>query len=286
MKNPKSIKSALILLFVFVSSLTCLAQTNPLIKRTTYKSETVEFGMGGSISISGAPEGSITVEGWNKNEIEISAEIEMRAATEADLARLAEVNGFIIDPGVTHVRITTVGAHDKDYLKKAGKKLPKNLIGTPFKIDYTIKVPRYCALNVTGGKGDFSLREVDGEIIVNFLDSNAKVALVGGSLTATFGSGTVELAIASRGWRGRFADVQLASGTMNVLLPPSFNAEVEASILRDGKIENTFAELKPKVKNVKFTEKSVVARAGSGGVPLKFTVGDGELKIGEFKNTQ
>ena len=283
MKNPKSTVPALLAAIVFLlCSGDGLAQTAPLIKRTTYKSETIEFNVGGSVSVSGAPQGSIAVEGWNRNEIEVSAEIEVQAATEADLARLAEVNGFIFDPQLNHLRITTVGTHDKDYMKKTAKKFPKNLLGMPFRVDYKIKVPRYCDLDITGGDGDFSLRDVDGNVRVNFLKSNASFALVGGSLAATIGEGTVAVSIPTRSWRGRFADVQLASGTMSVQLPLSFSAEVDASILRTGQIENTFAELKPRTRSTKFTEKSLVGRAGSGGVPLKFTVGDGALKIAAF----
>jgi hypothetical protein len=69
-----------------------------------------------------------------------------------------------------------------------------------------------------------------------------------------------------------------------VQLPLNFNAEVEAAVLRSGQIENSFGELKPKARSVKFTEKSISAKAGSGGVPLKFTVGDGTMKISEVKN--
>jgi hypothetical protein len=54
-------------------------------------------------------------------------------------------------------------------------------------------------------------------------------------------------------------------------------------VLRSGQIENSFAELKPRSRNAQFTEKSVSGKAGVGGVPLKFTVGDGTLKISEVK---
>jgi hypothetical protein len=38
--------------------------------------------------------------------------------------------------------------------------------------------------------------------------------------------------------------------------------------------------LKPRVRP-KFTEKSMAAKAGNGGAPLSFTVGDGTLKLTE-----
>ena len=280
MKNHKLFQTLLIIL---AFSFACFAQTGNLLKKTTYKTETVESGAGATLSVSGAPNGAIAIEGWNKNEVEISAEIEVQGATEADLAQLAAVNGFFIDQSFNHTRVISVGTFDKDFMKRTAKKFPKNLLGMPFKIDYKIKVPRYTDLNITGGSGDFSLSGVDGEISVNYLNSNAKINLVGGSLQATFGGGTVDLTIPTRNWRGRFADVQLASGTMSVQLPLNFNAEIEANILRSGKVENSFGELKPKVRNIAFTDKSISAKAGNGGVPLKFTVGDGTLNISGVK---
>jgi hypothetical protein len=283
MKNQKTIQTIFIIFAVFAFSLTCFAQTGQLLKRTTYKTDSVEFGAGGTVAITGAPNGSISIEGWNKPEIEVSAEIEIQAPTETDLALLSAVDTFAFDRGFNTTRIITVGTFDKDYMKRVAKKFPKNLLGMPFKIDYKIKVPAYCDLNIDGGSGDFSLTGVDGEIFVKFLNSNAKINLVGGSVQATFGTGTVDVTIPTRSWRGRFADIQVASGTMNVQLPLSFNAEIEAAILRSGQIENSFSELKPKTRDVKFTEKSISAKAGNGGVALKFTVGDGTLKISALK---
>ncbi len=284
MKNQKTIKIILFVFAFFAFSLVCFAQQPvQLLKKTTYKTETIDFGVGGSISVTGAPKGSISIEGWNKPEIEISAEVEVQGASEADLALLAAINTFVIDQGFNHTRIVSVGTFDKDYMKRTAKKFPKTLFGMPFKIDFKIKVPRFCDLNITGGDGDFSLSGVDGEIFVKYLNSNAKINLIGGSLQATFGGGTVDVTIPTRSWRGRFADIQLATGTMSVQLPLSFNAEVEAAVLRTGQIENSFAELKPKARNAQFTEKSISAKSGTGGVPLKFTVGDGTLKISEIK---
>lgn len=255
------------------------AQTKPLIKRTTYKTEKIDFGAGGTFTLVGAPAGSITVEGWQQNQIEISAEIEVQAETEEDLAELARIDGFLIDNDSGHVRIISVGTHDKDYLKKTAKKFPKRLLGLPFKIDYHIKVPAYCDLEINGGRGDFNLSNVEGGMQINFLESNAKINLTGGDLNATFGKGSVEIHIPTRSWRGRGVDIQLASGDLNIYLQPNFSADVDASILRTGKIDNAIDSLKPRKSGVKFTEKSIAARNGAGGANFNFTVGDGTIKM-------
>lgn len=245
-----------------------------------YKTEAVEFGVGGTVTIVGAPNGSVSVEGWSKNEVEVSAEIEMYGATEEDLAQLAAVNGFVINDDFGHVRIVSVGTHDKDYMKRVARKFPKQLLNNPFRIDYKIKVPRFCDLDINSGTGELNLSNVEGAIQIKAFAGNAKLDLIGGLINATFGKGDVDVKINSRSWRGRQAVFQLASGTLNVQFPINMNAEIDASVLRNGKIENSLP-LKPRNRS-KFSETSMLARAGNGGALLSFTVGDGTLKLSNW----
>lgn len=277
-------KSRLFLLLLFISFLSGLvcAQAQPTLKRTTYKTDKLDFGSGGTLEITGAPVGSISIEGGSTNEVEISATIEVEAQNEADLEKISSVTGFVLDESLGRTGITSTGINDKKVLKQLGKKASKTLAGMPYRIDYVIKVPRYCDLIIDGGRGALTVSGVEGVIRANFLESDAKIALVGGSLTTTIAKGTIDLSIPTRSWRGRFADVQLAAGTMNVKLPAGLNAEVDGTILRTGKIENTFTELKPRVRKGEFTDKLVTAKSGAGGISLKFTVGDGTLLFSRY----
>jgi hypothetical protein len=73
---------------------------------------------------------------------------------------------------------------------------------------------------------------------------------------------------------------------MDIKLPAGLNAEVDGTILRTGKIENTFADLKPRARKGEFTEKLIAAKSGAGGIALKFTVGDGTLRLSRFGGTE
>lgn len=278
----KSLLNLLFISFLFVVfTNSAFAQTPQLIKRTTYKTENVELGAGGTVTVVGAPSGSVTIEGWNKNEVEVSAEIEMQAATENDLAMLAAVNSFAVDEQFGHIRIISLGTHDKDYMKRVAKKFPKNLLNSPFKIDFKIKVPRYCDLDINSGKGDLKLSNVEGAMQIKAFEGNASLDLIGGTIVATFGSGNIDVKINQRSWRGRQAVFQVATGTLNVQFPQNMNAEVDATVLRNGKIENSLTALKPRDRS-KFSEKTMLAKAGNGGALLSFTVGDGTLKMSNW----
>lgn len=256
------------------------AQAAPQLKRTTFKTETFEAGPASTVSLIGSPQGSVRIEGWNKNEIEISADIQVFASSEEDLARLASVTGFMIDEGLTKISVVTVGPHDKKYVKKIDKDFPKRLRNSQFRIDYVLKVPRYTDLIIDGGIGDFSLQGVEGSMSIEFLETNAKMVLTGGSIRATFGKGDVSVLVEKRSWRGRFAEIQVAAGNLDVKLPSDMNANLLAKVLRTGKIENEFTNVKPK-RLTKFTDTFMDGIVGNGGASLGFTVGDGMLLIRE-----
>jgi hypothetical protein len=252
----------------------------PKMKRTETKTESMPMGAGGTVTIVGAPSGSIKVESWSKMAVEVTAEIEIQANTEEELAWLAKANGFKWEENLNSLSVLTVGTHDRQYMKKAFKKsFPKNLLDMPWRIDYRVKVPKYCDLEINMGKGDFDLSGVDGYIFVKALETrNANLDLVGGEVSATFANGNVNVKLNSRSWRGREVKVQVATGNLNVQIPAMYNADVNADILRTGQIENSYAAFQPR-ERTKFTEKSMQARTGNGGAVISFTVGDGTIKI-------
>lgn len=253
----------------------------PMIKSVTTKAEAVPFGVGGTVTIQGAPEGSISIQGWNKSELQVTAEIELQAESEADLAQLAKVNGFTFDESFGHIRILTVGTHDKEYMKLKAKKFPKKLLGLPWKVNYTIQVPAISDLNITAGKGDLKLSGVEGAMQIKAAETNAELSLSGGAINAVFGAGQVNVKLAAKSWRGRHLQVQLATGNLNLEMPASMNADISASVLKTGQIQSSYAALKP-LDRKKFNDKIIVARAGGGGAPLGFTVGDGEIRISQL----
>jgi hypothetical protein len=250
----------------------------PALTRTTIRHEIRRLGYGGTLSITGAPVGSITIESWPRNEVDITATIELHADTEDDLTKLAAIDGFVLDSIANHLRIITTGTHDKVFMKRTNKDFPKALLGMPFKIDYNLKVPPALDLEIDAGQGDFTLTGVEGAINFRGGHSDAKMNLTGGVVRAVIASGTVDVNIDTRSWRGAGADIQLASGTLNVSLPAGFNADIDATVLRSGKLENEFGEIAPR-DETQSSERALRGRAGFGGASLFFTVADGTLRL-------
>ena len=249
-----------------------------LLTRTTTRRETRRFSYGGTVTLIGAPRGSVTVEGWPRNEVELTANIELKAPTEADLDQLATVNGFVFDEDLNHLSVLTTGTHDRTYMKRSAKNFPRKLLNLPWKIDYRLRVPANTDLEINAGHGSVTLSGVEGALRVSATESETALTLTGGVVTTTVTAGAVTLTILSRSWRGSGADIRIASGTINVELPAGFSGDIDAEVLRTGKIVNTYEGLESREKPG-LTERTVRARAGAGGAFFKFTVGDGTVNI-------
>jgi hypothetical protein len=249
-----------------------------LLKRTTTRRETRRFAFGGTVTVVGAPRGAVTVEGWSRNEVELVADIELNAPTEADLDQLANVNGFVFDEDLNHLSVLTTGTHDRSYMKKTAKNFPKKLLNLPWKIDYKLRVPVNTDLEINAGYGPVKVTGVEGALRITATESETTLTLTGGLVSTTVTAGVVTLTVPTRSWRGAGAEIRVATGTVNVDLPPGFNGDIDAEILRNGKIVNTHEGLTSREKPG-ITERTVRARAGVGGAFFKFTVGDGTVNI-------
>ena len=257
---------------------TAAALPTNLLKRTATRRETRRFAFGGTVTVIGAPRGAVTIEGWPRNEVELVANIELNGATEGDLDQLATVNGFVFDEDLNHLSVLTTGTHDRSYMKKSAKNFPKKLLNLPWKIDYKLRVPTNTDLEINAGYGAVKVAAVEGALRISATESETVLTLTGGLVSTTVTAGVVTLTIPARSWRGGGADIRLATGTVNVDLPPGFNGDIDAEILRTGKIVNTHEGLTAREKPG-LTERTMRARAGAGGAFFKFTVGDGTVNI-------
>jgi hypothetical protein len=158
------------------------------------------------------------------------------------------------------------------------KKFPKTLLGLPWKVDYRIRMPVATDLNISAGSGPISIKGIEGNIQLSAAESETYLKLSGGTLNATIAIGKVTLSVPVKSWRRGRVDIRVAAGEVNVELPPGFAADLDADILRSGQIVNAYEGLEVREKPG-ITPRIVKARAGAGGTPFRFTVGDGTINI-------
>jgi hypothetical protein len=252
----------------------------PLLTRSMVRQETIRLPFGGSVTFTGAPVGSVVIEGWQRSELSLEATLEWQAPTAAGLDLVSSVNNFVVDEDLNHIRIMTTGTHDPVLMKRVAKGFPKELIGMPWKIDFKIKVPAMTGLVVDAGIGPIKLSGVEGKLQLNALSSEADLTLTGGLVSVLIQNGKMNLKIPSRNWRGLSAEFKMAAGALNVELAPGFSGEINADVLRTGEVKGNYPDLQPRDRNG-ITPKSIRVRAGNGGATLNFLIGDGAIQINQ-----
>jgi len=270
----KLVRSAFVGVVVCLLAAVCSAQT---LKRTTTKTDSIPLGAGSTVSITGSPVGSIKVNVIPGTNVEISADIEVQAANETDLAAAAVLTTFVTQESLGSLVIVSVGRDSRRKFTSDEKKLIKRLAGMPYRIDYTIGVPRYTNVEITSGEGDVTFDADEGNHRINAIGGKINVTIKGGSLAATVAKGELHIQVPPSGRRGLNIDASVASGNLSITVPENLSADVDASVLRTGKIYNEIPNLKPRDRKLPFTEKIVQGRAGVGGPAIKLTVGDGGL---------
>ena len=268
--------------FAFAGVVVCvlgLICSGQVLKRTTTKTDTIPLGAGSTVSIVGAPNGSIKVSVVSGNAVQITADIEVQAANETDLAGAAVLTTYVTQESLGKVAIVSVGADTRRKFTNEEKKLIKRLSGMPYRIDYTISVPRYTNVEIDGGVGDITLDGDEGDHRINAVSSNVTVKIRGGSLAATIAKGELDINVPPSGRRGLNVDASVVDGKLSITIPQNLNADVDASVLRTGRVDNGIASLKPRERKMPFTDKVVQARAGVGGPEIKLTVGDGSILL-------
>ena len=169
-------------------------------------------------------------------------------------------------------------------MRRVAKNFPRKLLGLPWKIDYRISVPMATDLEINAGRGPIKLSGVEGAITLTATESETQMTLTSGTVIATVAAGRISVKIPTRSWRGSGADLRIAAGDLNVELPAGFNGDIDADVLRIGRISDTFSLESREKPGV--TDRVVRARSGAGGAFFKFTVGDGTIRIGKLTSDQ
>jgi hypothetical protein len=217
--------------------------------------KTVPLNANGSISVDNI-NGGVEIAGWNRNEVQIDA-VKTASSQEKLNDMKIEVNG-----SGSSVEIET--------------KYPQHTVNNnPGGVQYTLHVPagaRIDKINLVNGSfkvqgltGEVNASLVNGKIQASDLTGTADLATVNGSIDASYTS------------LNNVREVKLKSvnGSINLVLPQSPNAEIDASTMNGG-ITTDF----PLQVKGHWVGKNMSGTLGSGGVHIELNNVNGSIHVG------
>jgi DUF4097 and DUF4098 domain-containing protein YvlB len=218
--------------------------------------QTFPLQAGGYLSLENI-KGDVTIEGWKKNEVSISA---VKKGNRKDLDRMKIVVDVDKYEGKDWIHVGT--AHDIFSLNSGS-------------VDYTIKAPSNAILEdielvngnlkVTGVTGYLSLGTVNGSITASGMAGNAWIETVNGNLDLSFDKMS----------KGQTVDLESVNGTILLRIPAKANAQVDAETL-NGNISSEFGLT---VEKGEWIGRSMEGLIGSGGARITLETVNGNIEV-------
>jgi DUF4097 and DUF4098 domain-containing protein YvlB len=232
-----------------------------------------------SFTVSGTPhvnlqtfDGSITVRGWDKQEVQLM--VSKRAASEQ------QMRGIQLNMEQHSSDISIVASFDKNFASRA-----PGISYTNALVNLDVYVPRSSMVRLSSGDGHLELEGVNGNLDLNTGDGRIEVRDARGSLAAKTGDGRIDVenfngSVEARTGDGRiildgrFAQLaaRTGGGTIMLTVPTDFNATIETdaeSIQNEGGL--TLTEESSSTRRLKRW------KVGRGGNVLTLRTGDGRI---------
>ncbi len=211
---------------------------------------------GGSVSVENV-QGEISVEGWDRAEVEITA---AKIGKDPD-DHLEDVR-VVTEMGIESLAFRTVYPPHMD---------------KPVRVDYRLRVPRQVQLaTLRTLEGNIAVHSVEGSVDARTLSGNIVEMSVTGRVTARTLTGSILVSLKALPAGTRPLLMDTVNGNIDLLLPPRPNADLELSTL-DGSIQGNYAFQASTVPG----DRTRRTRLGLGGVTVALRTVRGTIRVAE-----
>ena len=164
----------------------------------------------GGWRIDGGENGSVSVEGWEKNEIHVCAQVVAWARDKKAAETL-----------VRRIEIETDGG----VLRAEG---PSQTKSARWAVSYRIFAPRAMDLSVKAMNGGIGVEGIRGTLDLRTVNGPVRIRNAAGDVHARTTNGPLDVELSGSRWSGRGLDAETTNGPMRLSVPERYSAELEA----------------------------------------------------------
>lgn len=159
--------------------------------------------------VDGAQNGSVTIVGWDRNDVLVRAMIQANADTRREAEALAK--DIKIEMGTDRIRADR----------------PRNTRYENWSVSYEVWVPRKINLDAEAENGGVSVEGVEGRMSLHTINGSMRLRDVAGDVRAETTNGSASATLSGTAWRGTGLDLETTNGSVTLELPRNFNADLE-----------------------------------------------------------
>lgn len=209
----------------------------------------------GQLDIDASPNGGISVQGWDRNEVLVQARVQAHDDSEAEARQLASEVRVISEPG-------SVRSDGPDTRGRRG-----------WSVSYVVHVPRRTGLDLESTNGGLRVRDVAGELELSTTNGGISLAGVAGDVRGETTNGSLDVQLAGDRWSGEGLSLETTNGAVTLTMPRDYGARLEARTTNGGLQTDIPVTLQGRIG------RSISAEIGGGGPPIRVRTTNGGIRL-------
>lgn len=206
------------------------------------------------IAVNARPNGGITVEGWDRNEIQLRAKVQGYADTESDARDI-----------VSRISLDTGGTISADG--------PRTGRDEGWSVSYRLMVPRRSNLDLESVNGGIAIEEVTGRIDFRTTNGGVHLTRVEGDVRGRTTNGGLDIELGGDAWDGEGLDVRTTNGGVKLQIPDGYSARLESGTV-NGPLRIDFP-----ITVQGRIDRKIEATLGDGGKTIRVMTTNGGVTI-------
>ena len=207
------------------------------------------------VLVDGRDNGSVTIYGWDRNDVLVRALISASADTRTEAQAVAK-----------DIRIDTQGHR----IRADG---PRNSRYEYWSVSYEVWVPRKTNLDAEAHNGGVSVEGVEGRMRLNTVNGGVHVRDVAGDVRAETTNGGATAYLTGSTWRGIGLELQTTNGGVTLDIPRNYNADLETGTVNGG------MNIDFPVTVQGFIGRRITSKLGNGGPRVRAYTTNGGVRI-------
>jgi hypothetical protein len=170
----------------------------------------------GSLDIDGGMNGGVSVEGWERSDVEVRARVWANART---IERAEEIANAV-EVRMVRGRLSADG--------------PETGRREGWGVSWEVRAPRATDLDIETHNGGVAVADVSGRIRFRALNGGVHLTEVGGDVSGRTTNGGLHIELAGTRWSGEGLDVETTNGGITLRVPEDFSARLETGTVNGG----------------------------------------------------
>jgi DUF4097 and DUF4098 domain-containing protein YvlB len=208
------------------------------------------------IRIDANPNGSIKIEGWEKNNILIKVKVEASARSKKKAEAIISEIEIDADSNKIHADGPT-GFNTNQY----------------WSVSYHIMAPVKSNLNLNSVNGGISINYINGEISAKTVNGGIALEKISGDVEVSAVNGGITATLDGDRWQGKGIAARTTNGGIKFLVPEKYSADLKAGAVNGG-IHIDFP-----VTIQGWITKNIDTKLGEGGAPISLNTVNGGVSI-------